>query len=113
MNSYQIIFKSGTSTVVYTTYNYDNDMTSFGEEFELNRGEIVAVIDLTANLKNETAYILEKKGLINQLSINKEKVGVDTQERQVDRGVELRVREQNKLMQLTQPSPLTRQDIQG
>ena len=94
MNAYQIVFKSGTSVVVYQQAKdpeYDEDVLH-----TLNNENVDCIIDITANTKNEAAWIIEHKEKLEQLSINRDKVTAAAECRAVDKQVDLEVRKQNR-----------------
>ena len=102
MNAYQIVFKSGTSVVVYGKYDSETDML---DEYGMQHGDVSAIIDITANTKNEAAWIIEHKEKLELLSTNRDKVTAAAECRAADKQVDLEVRKQNRFREGV--SPLT------
>ena len=84
MNAYQLFLKSGATFVVYTTAKLLDEHGCFVDdigctEADINREEIVACIDLTANIKKEGMWRLEHKEMIVQARLNAAKVDGETE----------------------------------
>jgi len=110
MNAFNVIFKSGTSVIVYMQANdpeFDEDVVNV-----LNNDNVDAIIDITANLINEAKWLCENKQVVREVTVNRNKIQVDS--------IIASQKYENAMVGapvIPSPpqvgSPLTAQDIQG
>ena len=106
MNAFNVIFKSGTSAIVYTGCSEEDLRKSYDAD------RIDDIIDVTLNLKNEAKWLCENKQVVREVTVNRNKIQVDS--------IIASQKYENAMVGapvIPSPpqvgSPLTAQDIQG